>query len=61
MLDGVENDRIRHVGLRERVTSADEAAALIEDGMTVGMSASPAPARPRRCRWRSRPGRGSIR
>jgi succinyl-CoA:acetate CoA-transferase len=31
-------DRIRHPLLRERITSAAAAAALIEDGMTVGMS-----------------------
>ena len=31
-------DRIRHSGLHARITSAEEAALLIEDGMTVGMS-----------------------
>lgn len=31
-------DRIRHPLLRQRITSAADAAALIEDGMTVGMS-----------------------
>ena len=31
-------DRIRHPLLRERITSAAAAAALIEDGMTIGMS-----------------------
>lgn len=31
-------DRIRHPGLHSRVTSAEEAAALVQDGMTVGMS-----------------------
>ena len=31
-------DRIRHAPLRERVTSAQDAARWIEDGMTVGMS-----------------------
>ncbi len=31
-------DRIRHAGLRDRIVSADEAALLIRDGMTVGMS-----------------------
>jgi succinyl-CoA:acetate CoA-transferase len=31
-------DRIRHPLLRERISSAAAAAALIEDGMTVGMS-----------------------
>ena len=31
-------DRIRHPMLRSRVTSAASAAALIDDGMTVGMS-----------------------
>jgi succinyl-CoA:acetate CoA-transferase len=31
-------DRIRHPLLRERINSAAAAAALIEDGMTVGMS-----------------------
>lgn len=31
-------DRIRHPGLRSRVTSAEEAARLVQDGMTVGMS-----------------------
>ncbi|AXQ94065.1 acetyl-CoA hydrolase/transferase family protein [Cereibacter azotoformans] len=38
MLDGVYNERIRHTGLRSRLVSAEEAASLIEDGMTVGMS-----------------------
>jgi succinyl-CoA:acetate CoA-transferase len=31
-------DRIRHPALRARVTSAEEAAKLVRDGMTVGMS-----------------------
>ncbi|MCJ9709309.1 propionyl-CoA--succinate CoA transferase, partial [Bordetella hinzii] len=31
-------DRIRHAGLRSRVTTAQAAAELIQDGMTVGMS-----------------------
>jgi len=31
-------ERIRHPRLRERISSAADAAALIEDGMTVGMS-----------------------
>ncbi|AZY53208.1 acetyl-CoA hydrolase/transferase family protein [Bordetella avium] len=31
-------DRIRHAGLRSRVTTAQEAAQLIQNGMTVGMS-----------------------
>ena len=31
-------ERIRHTGLVGRVTSAEAAASLIEDGMTVGMS-----------------------
>nr|WP_314546281.1 acetyl-CoA hydrolase/transferase family protein [uncultured Massilia sp.] len=31
-------DRIRHAALRERVTTAAEAASWIKDGMTVGMS-----------------------
>ena len=31
-------DRIRNASLRNRVISADEAAALFQDGMTVGMS-----------------------
>ncbi|MCL6705684.1 acetyl-CoA hydrolase/transferase family protein [Pseudomonas sp. R2.Fl] len=31
-------DRIRHKSLLERVISADDAAAMIKDGMTVGMS-----------------------
>ncbi len=31
-------DRIRHAGLRERIMSAEAAAELIHDGMTVGMS-----------------------
>ncbi|MFE3836003.1 acetyl-CoA hydrolase/transferase family protein [Pseudogemmobacter sonorensis] len=31
-------DRIRHAALRDRVTSAEEAATLIQDGMVVGMS-----------------------
>ncbi|OZI77955.1 acetyl-CoA hydrolase/transferase family protein [Bordetella genomosp. 12] len=31
-------DRIRHAGLRSRVTTARAAAELIQDGMTVGMS-----------------------
>ncbi len=30
--------RIRHAGLRERVMSADEAAAFVQDGMVLGMS-----------------------
>lgn len=30
--------RIRHEGLRDRVVSADQAAALIRDGMVLGMS-----------------------
>ncbi|MFH1805272.1 MAG: acetyl-CoA hydrolase/transferase family protein [Pseudomonadota bacterium] len=32
------HQRIRHAGLQDRVMSADEAARLIKDGMTVGMS-----------------------
>jgi len=32
------NARIRHPALLDRITSAEEAAALIRDGMTVGMS-----------------------
>lgn len=31
-------DRIRHPALRDRVVSAEDAAGLIHDGMTVGMS-----------------------
>ncbi|OSQ47358.1 acetyl-CoA hydrolase/transferase family protein [Thalassospira alkalitolerans] len=31
-------ERIRHAGLLDRVTSAEDAASLIQDGMTVGMS-----------------------
>lgn len=31
-------DRIRHKGLRDLVVSADQAAALIKDGMVLGMS-----------------------
>ena len=31
-------DRIRHPALHQRITSADQAAAFIENGMTVGMS-----------------------
>ena len=31
-------DRIRHAALRDKVMSADEAALLIQHGMTVGMS-----------------------
>ena len=31
-------DRIRHPGLRAKITSADQAALLVQDGMTVGMS-----------------------
>ncbi|PZU08272.1 acetyl-CoA hydrolase/transferase family protein [Sphingomonas sp.] len=32
------SDRIAHPGLRSRITSAEEAASLIQNGMTVGMS-----------------------
>ncbi|WP_434643230.1 acetyl-CoA hydrolase/transferase family protein [Achromobacter piechaudii] len=31
-------DRIRHPGLLDKITSADKAALLVKDGMTVGMS-----------------------
>ena len=31
-------DRIRHPGLHSRVTSAEEAASIVQDGMIVGMS-----------------------
>ncbi|MGO4314095.1 hypothetical protein AB4Z35_30400, partial [Pseudomonas sp. KB_15] len=31
-------DRIRLAALQDRIMSADAAAALIQDGMTVGMS-----------------------
>ena len=31
-------DRIRHPGLRAKITSAEQAALLVQDGMTVGMS-----------------------
>ncbi|QYJ20104.1 acetyl-CoA hydrolase/transferase family protein [Achromobacter sp. ES-001] len=34
----MHSDRIRHPGLLARITSADQAALLIKDGMTVGMS-----------------------
>ncbi len=34
----MHHDRIRHPLLRDRITTADQAAQLIEDGMTVGMS-----------------------
>lgn len=36
--DTMDLDRIRHAGLRSRVTTAQAAAELIQDGMTVGMS-----------------------
>jgi succinyl-CoA:acetate CoA-transferase len=32
------NERIRCVGLESRIVSADDAAGLIQDGMTVGVS-----------------------
>ena len=34
----MQEDRIRHAGLRERVVDADHAAALIQPGETVAMS-----------------------
>ncbi|MGV2864763.1 acetyl-CoA hydrolase/transferase family protein [Achromobacter sp. AGC39] len=34
----MHSDRIRHPALLARITSADQAALLIKDGMTVGMS-----------------------
>lgn len=34
----MHHDRIRNVALRERVMTADQAAAMIKDGMVVGMS-----------------------
>ena len=37
MAEEMQN-RIRHKGLRDRVTGADQAAALIRDGMVLGMS-----------------------
>src|SRR3989344_4410121 len=36
--DPMHADRIRHAALRDKVMSADEAALLIQHGMTVGMS-----------------------
>jgi succinyl-CoA:acetate CoA-transferase len=36
--DTMHLDRIRHPGLLAKITSADQAALLIQDGMTVGMS-----------------------
>ncbi len=36
--DTMDLDRIRHAGLRSRVTTAQAAAELIQNGMTVGMS-----------------------
>lgn len=34
----MHTDRIRHPGLRAKITSAEQAALLVQDGMTVGMS-----------------------
>lgn len=34
----MHSDRIRHPGLRAKITSAPQAALLVQDGMTVGMS-----------------------
>ncbi len=34
----MHTDRIRHPGLRAKITTAQQAALLVEDGMTVGMS-----------------------
>lgn len=34
----MHSDRIRHPGLRAKITSAQQAALLVQDGMTVGMS-----------------------
>ena len=34
----MHQDRIRNIALRDRVMTADQAAALIQDGMVVGMS-----------------------
>jgi len=36
--DTMHSDRIRHPGLRDKITSAQQAALLVQDGMTVGMS-----------------------
>ena len=36
--DTMHSDRIRHPGLRAKITSAQQAALLVQDGMTVGMS-----------------------
>ncbi len=34
----MHTDRIRHPGLQDRITSAEQAALLVRNGMTVGMS-----------------------
>lgn len=34
----MHSDRIRHPGLRAKITSAEQAALLVQDGMTIGMS-----------------------
>ena len=38
MPNPMQEDRIRHAGLRDRVVSAEQAAALIKPGETVAMS-----------------------
>ena len=52
-------ERIQHAGLRQKIISAEQAAAFIENGMTVGISgftgagypkAVPADRRPQRRR-----------